>query len=335
MIVNEELQAILDFLKDINFQDLVRAEELGNAYKFEEEANILKEVYEKLSILAEGSNLVQIPKDVEENINAIARDTKEKVERIQNFNLVENEQNARPEHNAIKGETEQINQNSLAHIQPLLERLELQKLNPTELRRQATEATTFLEEIKKTKEEVNKEKELIQSDAKEVRDTFGSEGASDSALHFGDQATSHDTLARKWLVASIVSIILVFGLITLLFTNILPIPTSDSKNLIEIVQYGLFRLTFLSLAYIVVSQSIKNYRVNQHLASLNRHRQLSLDVYKLMPKATKDPNHSNIILDHAARAIFNPSKTGYLGKDEDKNPIQLPGVISRIIDGKE
>lgn len=327
MLISDTLKENIDFLKEVNFSNLVRAEDLGKEYKFEEEAKLLENIYKDLNSLVKDASLLRVDDEKIAQIDLIAKNSKEQVEKINIFKLVSDEGNAQTtERQAVTNAIRDIHQRSLKHIQPLLDRLSAIKLDTSEIKRQSALATTELKEIKKIKEDIEKEKKVVDTDLQHMRESFGEKGAVISSGYFGDQADTHSNSARIWLVVSVISIIGVGILIWLLFKDSLP----ESSDIGAIARYSILRLTLLSLAYIIVSQSIKNYRVNQHLTVLNRHRHLSLSVYPNMVAATTDPNHSNIILGSAAEAIFRPVTSGYLGKDDDKNPVNLSGIVNRV-----
>lgn len=336
MQIQPPLQQAMDALKVISFKDLERTEELGRAYSFKLAVDFIKKIYDDLVQVIENAELLRVSTNKEKQITNLANQVNGNVKKIQEFVLQGNEANAPNQHKQINEDVANLYQEDLELLPPLIERVNILKLNPSEVENKVAQALQSIKEIEKIKSDAQKTKENIDSAVKEVRDALGKEGALISATDFEEQTKEHKNLSRKWFLGSIGSIGATVILVVVLFSGRFP-----SLNLINagndyprIVQITVFKLVLLSIAYLLVYQSLKNYKINQHLYVLNRHRQLTLSVYPLMAKATNEQEQSNAIVTQAAKAIFDPGTTGYLDGDDNPNPVNLTEIINRVVDGK-
>lgn len=336
MQIQPQLQQATNALKAINFKDLERTEELGRDYSFKQAVDFIKKIFDDLIQVIENAELLRVSTNTEQQIINLANQVNENVKRIQEFVLRGNEANAPNQHKQIYEAVANLYQKDLELLPPLIERVNILKLNPSEIENKISQAFQSIKEIEKIKDAAQKTKENIDLAVKEVRDALGKEGALISATDFEKQAKEHRNLSRKWFWGSIISIGVTAILVVVLFCGVFP-----SLNLINagndyprIVQITIFKLVLLSIAYLLVYQSLKNYKINKHLYVLNRHRQLTLSVYPLMAKATNDQEQSNTIVIQAAKAIFEPGATGYLDGEDNPNPVNLTEIINRVIDRK-
>src|SRR3990167_1802485 len=296
MQIQPPLQQAMDALKAINFKDLERTEELGRAYSFKQAVDFIKNVYDDLLQVIENAELLRISTNTEQQITNLANQVNENVKKIQEFALSGNEANAPSQHKQINEVVANLYQKDLEILPSLIERVNILKLNPSDVENKVAQALQSIKEIEKIKGEAQKTKENIDLAVKEVRDALGKGGALISATDFEEQAKEHKELSKKWFWGSIGSIGATAILVIVLFNGWFP-----SLNLINagndyprIVQITVFKLVLLSIAYLLVYQSLKNYKINQHLYVLNRHRQLTLSVYPLMAKATSEQDRKSV-----------------------------------------
>jgi hypothetical protein len=327
--INEELQK----LKDINFSSLARVEELGRDYNFKEATTTLQKIYEDLDNIAANESLIRLSKSQEDRIFSIAHRVREYADQIQNFVLKGNETNASNQHAEIHKSVRNLLEEDVEFLEPTLERIEFKKLRPNEVQSDIAKATEYKNELERLLKDAKNSKENFDTTIKDIRDSLGAEGADVSGRDFQQQANEHQEAADKWFKGSIVAMLVFVVLISWLFFDSRFNLEKAENNYARIVQIGIFKIVLISIGYLVIYQCIKNYRVNKHLYVLNKHRQLTLSVYKLMTGATSDPEQSHIILGHASKAIFDPNTTGYLdGGDDNPNPINLTEVINKIVD---
>jgi hypothetical protein len=168
---------------------------------------------------------------------------------------------------------------------------------------------------------------------KEVRDSIGAVGTKSSSRDFETKSESHKRAALYWLIASVITISGLARLSYFLFHDTqFSLSGVSGDDIGKIIQIGLFKIVALSVGYFIVYQCIKSYKINKHLEVLNKHRQLALDIYPFMTAAAGSPEQSHVILGQAAKAIFEQGTTGYLDGDDSPSPVNLTGIVNRIID---
>lgn len=355
MLVDEELKGFMATLKEVNFTDLSRAQELGQGYSFEDASQKLKGIHTDLKHIIDNADLLRIDQTATDAVKTMARECVRNVQEVQNFVLKGNEQNAPNQYNSINTNAENLYQQDLRILQPLKERIRVLKLDPDQITSQVEEMKKDLsqatEEIKnnfvKTADEIKKEAQKTFDEyakktediVKKLRGNLGEKGAEISRKDFEEQANSHRGVAKLWFLASIGSVVFAFLLVIFLFTKGFGFVDSLSIDIEEhyskIIQVVVFKILLLSVAYLLVQQSIRNYKVNQHLYVLNRHRQLALTVYPYMSKASSFPDESNIIVSQAAKAIFEVGSTGYLDGDDPSTPINLTEIVNKFVESKK
>lgn len=89
------------------------------------------------------------------------------------------------------------------------------------------------------------------------------------------------------------------------------------------------RLILLSILFILIKESLKNYNVNMHLYNLNKHRQNSLESFNTFTNSLNDDSKSievrNVLIKEISKTIYSNNKIGYLS--EDKKTIDTNQII--------
>lgn len=150
----------------------------------------------------------------------------------------------------------------------------------------------------------------------EVRAAAAEQGVSQEAIHFSNEATQHKQAAGWWLMTSIIMASLVAGyaVFSLFFPSI---DVLTAENNFEAVQLTASKiLIFFVLAY-ALFQCVKNYSAHKHNWIANRHRLNALMTYRALAEAGGSQEARDVILQHAAAAVYSPSDTGYL-RTEDR-----------------
>lgn len=186
------------------------------------------------------------------------------------------------------------------------------------------EKDNVLEQVKNTADQANKV-------LTEVREAAAEQGVTQMAKYFADQADEHDKASGKWLIASISATVLVvcYAVFTFfLSTWFQPKTGLEASQLIASKI-----LVFLVVAYALV-QCIRNYSAHRHNSVTNRHRQNALLTYKTLAEAGNSPELRDVVLQHAAAAIYAPNDSGYLkGEERGYGAQGLVALASRGISG--
>ncbi len=144
---------------------------------------------------------------------------------------------------------------------------------------------------------------------------------SDYAQVFENSADSHRRHSKYWLVAGgAISFIFIGYIITDAKYRFFPTEILDSQTN-ELLRYDLTNLAtkifLIAMLVFFISFSFKQYNVNRHLQTLNRHRQHALNSYILFSQSISgdDVSSRNSLMIHVAKAIYEHNQsTGYLSE---------------------
>ena len=167
----------------------------------------------------------------------------------------------------------------------------------------------------------------------ELENQLGKKSISSYEKIFEDQAKNHQKGAWAWLIVTS-ALTFGFGYIFWLLLKDLG-PTSD--KLPEILTNLFTKGFFLSLIYLLLNRSIKNYTAEKHLQTINRHRQNALATFEAFVEAAGENRETrDAVLLAATDAIFDANQSGYLSvktsRSDSANPIQQ--VVRAVIPDK-
>jgi hypothetical protein len=185
----------------------------------------------------------------------------------------------------------------------------------------------------------------------ELKAKSGEATVSDYAKIFENQSEKHSSftfnwktrkfgLSEKWLLIGIFTTIIFFCLL-LNFSNYFPIEELTSINGIQKMTYNISnifsRILIVSVLIYLINFSFKQYSINKHLATTNRHRQNALNSYQLFINSLKDDigNSASIrqtLMIEVAKAIYGQENTGYINEKSGNN-LKSPTILdfSKII----
>ncbi len=154
-------------------------------------------------------------------------------------------------------------------------------------------------------------------------EALGDIGVSRHAKEFKDVQDEHAKAAQNWFWGS-GAVIAVTSLVAVLLYELIPIEGSwDSPVNVHRV---LLKIAVLTTLFYLISQCVKNYRVNRHLEVVNRHRATALRTFRTFVENAKgDTETRQAILLETTKTIFAPVSTGYVESEDD-------GPNSRIIE---
>ncbi len=182
----------------------------------------------------------------------------------------------------------------------------------------------------------------------ELKQKVSEEVVSEYAIIFQKQADSHSKFvftiknwkldikfgnAQWWLLLSFF-LVLSFGLSVFILYKHFNIDVTNSNNSVIVLQL-ITRLVILSFVLYLVSFSIKQYNVQKHLYTLNKHRQNTLNSYKLFLTTIDkgDVTLRSALMMEVAKAIYDAGQTGYLsikgGQDNAPSIIELNRFINK------
>ena len=157
---------------------------------------------------------------------------------------------------------------------------------------------------------------------------------SDHVKFFDDQAKEHRDSARRWLKSTIYMAIGFISTVIVLWFLIKP--TGD-KLTAAILQNFFTKGFVISVFYMLLNRSIKNYTAEKHLEVVNLHRKNALATFEAFAEASgNNPQTRDQVLLASTNAIFDANQSGYLStktsRSDTASPIQH--IIREIIPGK-
>lgn len=165
----------------------------------------------------------------------------------------------------------------------------------------------------------------LQDKAKEV-------SLHDYAQVFSRQARIHSSRGQKWLITSIIFALIFIGFICFI-DRLFPIKTDGVNATVITIEY-ITRVLIVSFQIYVITFCAKQFNIQQHLATVNKHRENTLNSYKLFIDSLGDADTAikPALMMEVAKAIYESGQTGYLGANDksDSSPsmIELTKYIS-------
>lgn len=182
--------------------------------------------------------------------------------------------------------------------------------------------------IKNTVDNQNASMERAVQDVKQygetVRKDTAQAGISEYADFFKEQADTHKSAMRNWLIASGFAggaLVLALGL-SFFFLDY-------PQKLSTVIQFAVTKtLLFSALAYALFF-CVKNYMAHRHNHVVNNHRFNALKTYRAIVAGTNPEGSAHdIVLAQAAYCIFAPQSTGY-AKDIGSDKMNVVPVDTR------
>ena len=218
---------------------------------------------------------------------------------------------------------------------PLLQFLDFENSELYGMRQEFNELKEkSLKEIEVSRTEIEKNLELSKEGAAAISEAAGKSGVSKHARDFAEAAKHYTSMGWCWFAGTLVmaatTAYLVYKIIYVPFNDLMSeavnvtATANQSVNSILMIQLTFSKILLISVSFFVLLWAARNYKVNRHLAVVNRHRQHALATFHTFVSAAEDRVETrDAVLLEATRCIFSPSVTGYLGKEEDAaiNPV--------------
>ena len=308
----------------------------------------LSAVYETLQeiLTVPRESLIGLSKDKLQQIKDSLQQLLARSQEILNFNLQNfNEtQNLREEHKRILQEIIRFCDKVRQELGPVVTYLKSKEAGQLETQVKATVADTVTDAVEKlnvgTDGLQKQSNQAEQNEAKRQEDfnqlksqlegLLAKESVSKHEKIFDEQANNHHRAAFWWLIAT-VGLSVVFGFVFYRLFNVLRL---GGTELVEVLQNIFTKGFFLSLVYLVLNRSIKNYTAEKHLEVVNRHRQNALRTFNAFHSAAGENQETrDAVLLAATNAIFDANQSGYLSTkirgSESASPI--PQVIKAVM----
>lgn len=186
-----------------------------------------------------------------------------------------------------------------------------------------------LNEIKIIKNKILSDKDSVDTILKELQKKTSTITMSDYAEVFGTESQNHNSNSRIWLIVGI--FLIVVFLLVLVFTDFYDKfhteeVLSDGKTIKYNISNLLIKLLIFAVQIFIISFSFRQYSINKHLTTINKHRQNGLNSFKLFVESINKDDYEtrNSLMLQLAKAIYEQTSTGYIS---DKNQGVNSGIV--------
>ena len=302
------------------------------------------EMLEKI-VTAPRESLIGLSKNNLQRISNYLRQLLDRFQEIYNFNPPNSDlQKAREEHKGTLQEIVRFCDEVRQQLGPIVAYLQSKRVEQLETRVNATIDDAVNKTAEKFSTETNRlqkhSDQAEQNEAKrqedfnqlkgQLEDTLAEGSVSKYEKIFEGQANKHQQASFWWLLST-VGLIIVFGGVFYWLFNALKLGGTEWVGVLQ----NIFTKGFLlSLIYLVLNRSIKNYTAEKHLEVVNRHRQNALRTFQAFHSAAGENQETqDAVLLAATNAIFDANQSGYLSTKmrgtESVSPI--PQVIKAVM----
>lgn len=188
---------------------------------------------------------------------------------------------------------------------------------------------SYIDGISFAKTEVDVLRNQYDGYVEEARKRATEEAVSNYAVIFDNAAKEHSNFvatwnigkmgaAEKWLLLA-GSLILGFAYFILHIKNLIPVDV-ESKNTTAVVIEYVTRMLVVSFAIYLITFCLKQFTIQRHLATMNRHRKNVLNSFTLFIKSidSDDKEAKRVLMMEVAKSIYESGPSGYVaGKDSD------------------
>lgn len=335
-------------LDEIDLEELKRSNLSGSGLSFESVHPDLLVVYEMFReiLTSAREDLVNLPHAEVKNVKNHLQRFHEKTQKIRDFAI--NVENPSETHANLLLEIFKFCGSVKSPLSQTIAYLKSKQVEQLESQINATVADAeknFSAEVNRSKE-INDAAEAKEADRQkefnrlklELENQLAKKSISSYEKIFADQGDEHQKGARLWLITT-GALTLVFGLIFwLLIKDLVPADLVPKESQVPMILQNLFtKGFFLSLIYLLLHRSIKNYTAEKHLEIVNRHRQNALATFEAFTEAAGENRETrDAVLLAATDAIFDANQSGYLSvktsRSDSAGPIQQ--VVRAAIPGK-
>ncbi|MEY0696463.1 hypothetical protein AB7378_22250 [Providencia rettgeri] len=183
----------------------------------------------------------------------------------------------------------------------------------------AKETENILEKAQKSQSEIDG---IVTA----AREAAISAGVGSFTTDFSEEANSHKTNAKKWLVVTIVLASLTLLISLVLGGMSLYMDYSSDKN----AQIMASKITIIIIMLTATLWSSKLYKTAIHLSVTNKHKANALKTFLAFSQASDDPQTKNAVLIEASHCIFSNVNTGLAGTTDSNESVKYLEVFKNI-----
>ena len=178
----------------------------------------------------------------------------------------------------------------------------------SQTRETSTQASQILQEIK-TYETTQRNE--IDKAVQAARAAAGEAGAAEFTHEFRKEVDAVEKRSKQWLWPTGIFSAFALALSILLMLGLLGAAPTDTWE--AVYKFG-GRVIAISVLFYAAVWSGRVVLANMHLASVNKHRAVSLQTLQAFHKAAEDPAAKDAVVIEAARAVYENVPSGYIGR---------------------
>lgn len=304
-IIKNEIIEIINYINNINLDNLMKTTELGTQFSFRDGMPYFERTLSLVQSISDNS-LEYLPHKYLDRIKYNLLSVQQCFQRLSNFNPAQ--ANAVAERNNIIDDFKSKCNSLYEELNPIFCFAIKSELNFKGINKNAKD---LIKKLNNTQTQANQVLENI-------RQIAAQSVVSHHATKFDDEYQNHNTLSHRWLLATIGLSIFIFLYMNYLFELA---PTNDEQTqTFFIIKYFTSRFAIFSVLMFMLIWSGKNYAAHKHNAIINKHRQNALITFETFVKAAEnDQDTKNAVLLQATQSIFSPLPTGYINKESEKD----------------
>ena len=330
-------------LGKVNLEGLKRSDLFGAGLSFESAYQDLLNIHKMFEEILTSSreSLVDLSRDDLQQVVDPLNQFFAHVEHVENFDV--KDENPAQRHINLLGTISQFCENAKRSLREPITYLRSKKVEQFE-DQVKTVLTDAEEKFNATTERSQKIAEEAQQNEKKRQESFDQlyiqvqnqlteKPVSQYKTIFNDQAKKHGKTAWVWLWTTVGLTLVSAGIFWWVLKDLVPAANDLPAVLPNLLTKGFF----LSLIYLILNRSIKNYTAEKHLEVINIHRQNALETVDPFLDATKENRETrDQILLAATKTIYDANQSGYLStkisSSDSANPVQQ--IIKEVIPSK-
>jgi len=319
----KQCQESLKRIHDFDIKSLVREEELGRDFNFNEvlpDASRLMVLYAQISPTV----LEDLPNGFLNTLKTTADADFNRFANILKF--VTRQDNPHAVRNNLIQQVSVAYEGTFNSLHPIIS---YSTSKSADFKRLENESRARIQAIEDKANEVTKQ---LEEDRKvstqileDIRKMAVEQGVTQQAIYFGNQATEHEKDAVVWASKTLKMSYLLGGYAVLtLFLH--KISFLKPENAYQTVQFAVSKILIFAVLSYMLYLATKNYLAQKHNAVINKHRQNALMTYKAIADAAKDAANREVILTHASACIFSPQPTGFSSAQIPEGPVAKSAI---------
>lgn len=328
----EEIKEIFAQIQNIDPGSLIREEELGKLLSFSDYFDDFVRIidfYKRLTYL----DISSLPTSQLTIIKTKATTFLSYINSIQLFTVDAN--NAMPQRDAVASNLINSYQDAFNQLSPIITYCEKEG---TDYQALQIEVHKIVEDINAKYVEISEEFDQRKSELDIVIDAVKKAaqevGVTQHTINFESASKKYKTLSYYWLVAIIITTVIIIFASLFAFNSPIEIDPNDSYASYRFIQAAIARFTALFTLLIILFWEVRNYNAAQHNFIINQNKQNALSTFETFVSAARDEETKNAVLMQTTKAIFSNLPSGYLKNDSGDDGSSQIIEIARSLGSK-